>query len=107
MPTAGGETKQGGTSFTFVTDGIEGALAQARAAAGGNVLIAGGADTVQQYLRGRLVDEMQIHIAPLLLGGGTRLLDGLGPEPIELEVTRVIESPAVTHLKLRVASGQG
>jgi dihydrofolate reductase len=93
--------KQGGTSYTFVTDGPEAALERAREAAGDrNVAIGGGASVVQQYLRAGLLDELQIHVAPILLGGGTRLLDGL--DPLQLEVTRVIESPAVTHLKYRV-----
>jgi dihydrofolate reductase len=94
--------KKGGTTFTFVTDGIESALRQAQAAAGGkDVGIWGGANTIQQYLRARLVDEFQIHIAPLLLGGGVRLFDQ-APADLELETTRVLESPRVTHLKFRV-----
>jgi dihydrofolate reductase len=94
--------KEGGTTFTFVTEGIESALEQARAAAGDrNVAIGGGANTIQQYLAAGLVDELQVHIAPLFLGGGIRLFDELGPE-IELETTRVIESPKVTHLRFRV-----
>ena len=95
--------KEGGTSFTFVTDGIEAALEQARAAAGDkDVSLAGGADVVQQYLNAALLDELQIHVAPVFLGGGVRLFDRLGPDPIELEATRVIESPTVTHLRYRV-----
>ena len=96
-------TKQGGTTFTFVTEGSEAALEQARAAAEDkNVAVAGGASVAQQYLRTGLLDELQIHVAPLLLGDGVRLFDQLGTEPAQLEVTRVIESPAVTHLKYRV-----
>jgi dihydrofolate reductase len=96
-------TKQGGTTFTFVTEGSDAALARAREAAGDrNVAVAGGADVVQQYLRAGLLDEMQIHIAPLLLGDGVRLFDGLGANRPVLEVTRVIESPAVTHIRYRV-----
>jgi dihydrofolate reductase len=96
-------TKAGGTSFTFVTDGIESALEQAQGAAGDkDVYVAGGASIVQQYLRAGLLDELQIHVAPVLLGGGTRLLDDLGPDPAKLEATRVIESPNVTHLRYRV-----
>jgi dihydrofolate reductase len=95
--------KQGGTTFKFVTDGIEAALDQARAAAGNkDVAVAGGASVVQQYLKAGLLDELQIHVVPLLLGGGVRLLDQLGSEQVELECTRVIQSPAVTHLKYRV-----
>jgi dihydrofolate reductase len=95
--------KEGGTTFTFVTDGIESALRQAQAEAGErNVSIAGGAETIQQYLMAGLVDELQIHLAPLVLGGGIRLLEGLDGGEIELEQTGVIESPAVTHLSFRV-----
>ncbi|HEX7524771.1 MAG TPA: dihydrofolate reductase family protein, partial [Gaiellaceae bacterium] len=96
-------TKQGGTTFTFVTEGLDAALTQARAAAGDkDVAVAGGADVVQQCLRAGLIDEMQIPLSPLLLGGGVRLFDGLGPELPTLEATRVIESPAVTHIRYRV-----
>ncbi len=70
--------KDGGTTFTFVTDGIESAFAQAEEAAGGkDIGLAGGADVAQQFLRAGLVDEMQLHVVPVLLGGGTRLLDNL------------------------------
>ena len=93
--------KEGGTTFTFV-NGIESALEQARGAAGvKDVAIGGGANTIQQFLSAGLIDEFQIHIAPLLLGGGTRLLER-APADLELELTRVIESPRVTHLKYRV-----
>src|SRR5688500_16899949 len=86
-------TKQGGTTFTFVTEGIESALEQARAAAGDkDVAIAGGANAIQQFLSAGLIDELQIHIAPILLGGGTRLFDQ-GAANVTLETTRVIESP--------------
>jgi dihydrofolate reductase len=96
-------TKQGGTTFTFVTDGIEAALEDARAAAAEkDVLVAGGASVAQQYLRAGLLDELQIHLAPILLGGGVRLFDELGPNEVELEATRVVESPTVTHLRFRV-----
>jgi dihydrofolate reductase len=98
-------TKEGGTTFTFVTDGIGAALEQARAAAGDrNVHIAGGASVVQQYLRAGELDELQIHVSPILLGSGTRLFDDLGPALPGLEITRVIDSPAVTHLRYRVAN---
>ena len=93
--------KEGGTSFTFVTEGIEAALGQARAAAGGkDVQVGGGAELVQQYLNAGLLDELNIHLVPVLLGnGGVRLLDRL--EPTELELTRVIGSDAITHLRYR------
>ncbi|MFI2370677.1 dihydrofolate reductase family protein [Streptomyces sp. NPDC018833] len=95
--------KQGGTSFTFVTDGIHSALEQARAAAGGrNVDIAGGADTVRQFLRAGLVDELQLHVVPVLLGEGLRLFDRIGPEQRKLEPIRVVDTPRATHLKYRV-----
>jgi dihydrofolate reductase len=95
--------KQGGTTFTFVTDGIESALEQARAAAGEkDVLVAGGADVVQQYLRAGLVEEFQLHVAPLFLGGGVRLFDKLDDDAAKLELVRVVDSPAVTHLRYRV-----
>lgn len=89
--------------FTFVTDGIESALAQARAAAGDkDVVIGGGANVIQQYLAARLVDELRLHIAPVLLGAGKRLFGHLGGPPIELERTGVIESPYATHMFLTV-----
>jgi dihydrofolate reductase len=95
--------RQGGTTFHFVTEGIEGALERAREAAGGkDVRIAGGANVVQQFLEAGLVDEIQVHLAPVLLGDGVRLFDRIDPEPVELEVTRVIDSPKVTHLRYRV-----
>jgi dihydrofolate reductase len=92
---------QGGTTFTFVTDGIESALEQARAAAGDkDVEIAGGAATVRQYLAAGLLDELVLHLVPVVLGAGERLFDGVSG--ISLEPTEVIASPAVTHLRYRV-----
>ena len=93
--------KQGGTSYVFVTDGAEAALAQAQASAGDeDVEVGGGADVVRQFLSSGLLDELNIHLVPLLLGsGGVRLLDGAAPA--ELELTRVVESPHVTHLRYR------
>jgi dihydrofolate reductase len=97
--------KEGGTSFTFVTDGIEPALEQARAAAGDrDVSLAGGASVAQQYLSAGLLDELHLHVVPTLLGGGTRLFDGAVPDAIGLEPTRVISSPTVTHLRYRVVT---
>ena len=91
----------GGTTFTFVTDGIESALAQARkAAGGGDIAIAGGADTVNQYLAAGLIDELRLHVAPVLLGAGERLFDGVGDltlEPLDVRGTNL-----VTHLRYRV-----
>lgn len=95
--------KQGGTTFTFVTDGVEAALEQAREAAGDkDVAVGGGASAIQQYLAAGLLDELQIHLVPILLGGGVRLLDRLDPARVELECIGVIESPTVTHLRYRV-----
>jgi dihydrofolate reductase len=92
---------EGGTTFTFATDGIESALEQARTAAGDkDVMIAGGASAVQQYLAAGLLDELYLHIVPILLGAGERLLEGVG-DP-RLEPVKVIASPAVTHVKYRV-----
>jgi dihydrofolate reductase len=97
--------KDGGTTYTFVTDGIESALEQARAAAGGkDVSLGGGADVAQQYMRGGLLDELQLHVVPLLFGDGVRLFDDhVAALPGELELTRVAESPTgVTHLRYAV-----
>src|SRR5215216_2629508 len=88
-------------SFTFVSEGIEGALEQARAVAGRNdVLIGGGTKVIQQYLQSGLADEMRIHLAPVLLGAGIRLFDNVGP--MTFERTRIVESPFTTHLWYRV-----
>jgi dihydrofolate reductase len=92
------------TTFTFVTAGIESALEQAKAAAAGkDVTIGGGADAINQYLRAGLVDELELHVVPLVLGGGARLFDGVGPD-LGLEQIRVVDAPGVTHLKYRVGS---
>ena len=90
---------QGGTTYHFVTDGIESALAQARDAAGGkDVMLWGGAEVANQYLAAGLLDELELHVVPLLLGGGARLFDGVGPA-VKLEQVRAVEAPGVTHLK--------
>jgi dihydrofolate reductase len=94
--------KQGGTTFTFVTDGVESAVERAHAAAADkDVSVAGGASVAQQVLSAGQLDEMQIHLVPILLGSGTRLLENLSPD-VRLERTRVIDSPTVTHLRYRV-----
>lgn len=94
---------EGGTTFHFVTDGIESALEQARAAAGGqDVHIGGGAQCAQQYLKAGLIDEMELHVVPKLLGAGERLFDNLDGALPGLEQVRVIETPEVTHLKYRL-----
>jgi dihydrofolate reductase len=93
-------------TFTFVTDGIESAIRQAKAAAGDkNVTVVGGASTVQQCINAGLADELHIDIKPLLLGEGLRLFEHLGPEPIELEIINVMESPDITHLRFRMVKG--
>jgi dihydrofolate reductase len=93
---------QGGTTFTFVTDGIESALAQAQEAAGDqDVLVAGGAETIQQFLAAGLVDELFLHVVPVILGGGARLLENVGTP--RLEPVDVVASPGVTHIRYRVA----
>lgn len=97
---------QGGTTFHFVTDGIESALAQARKAAGGkDVTLGGGASVVRQYLAAGLLDEIEIHVVPLLLGGGARLLEPLDRSKVKLELLRVIGGPGVAHLRYRVLRG--
>jgi len=90
------------TTFTFHTDGIESALERARDAAGDkDVFIGGGADVINEYLAAGLIDELELHVAPILLGAGARLFDGVGPN-LKLEALRVIEAPGVAHLKYRV-----
>jgi dihydrofolate reductase len=93
---------QGSTPITIVTDGIESAIRQASAAAGDKNVTVGGANIAQQALQAGLIDEIYLHIVPLLLGSGTRLFDQPGPQPLELEVQQVIEAPGVTHIKYRV-----
>ena len=91
----------GGTTFFFVTDGIDSALAQAREAAGDlDVLLGGGADAVQQYLGAGLIDGFELHIVPVLLGEGERLFENVGD--LRVEQVRAIEAPGVTHIKYRV-----
>jgi dihydrofolate reductase len=92
---------QGGTTFTFVTNGIESAVEQARTAAGDkDVAIAGGASAVQQHLAAGMLDELYLHVVPIILGAGERLLEDVG-DPT-LEPVKVIASPTVTHIKYRV-----
>jgi dihydrofolate reductase len=95
---------EGGTTFTFVTDGVRSALDRARAAAGGkDVALGGGANVAQQFLKEGLIDDMQIHLVPVLLGDGARLFDNLGGAKVEPEITEVVDAPGVTHLTYRVA----
>jgi dihydrofolate reductase len=95
-------TMLGGTTFNFVTDGIASALEQARAAAGErDVSIAGGASTVRQVIAAGRLDELYLHIVPIVLGTGERLLEGVG-DPV-MEPIKVVASPAVTHIKYRMS----
>jgi dihydrofolate reductase len=90
-------------SFTFVIDGIESAIKQAKAIAGDkNIWVMGGANIAQQYIKADLFDELQIHIAPILFGQGTRLFEHIGSEHIKLESTRVLVTPGAIHLRYRV-----
>jgi dihydrofolate reductase len=94
----------GGTSFQFVTDGIESALKQAkRAAQGRDVWLAGGASVANQYLAAGLVDEIDVSIAPVILGSGARLFEGLDRGAIDLEQIRAVEAPGVTHIKYEIS----
>ena len=96
----------GGTTFTFVTDGIESALAQAREAAGEqDVIIGGGADVARQYLSAGLVDQMQLNVVPVLLGDGVRLFEAGAGAGLSLEPTLVVHTPDVTHLRYRIGRG--
>jgi dihydrofolate reductase len=91
---------QGGTTFHFVTDGIESALTRAKEAAKGqDVWLAGGASVANQYLAAGLVDEIDVSIAPVILGGGERLFEGLRPDALDLEQVRSVDAPGVTHIK--------
>lgn len=94
----------GDVTFTFVTEGPEALLEQARAAAADkDVCVSGGAETARQFLVAGLLDEVRIHVAPVILGGGLRLFDGVAPA--RLEMTRVLSSPGATHLRYRVRRG--
>jgi dihydrofolate reductase len=98
------EEMEGGTTFFFVTEGIQAAIEGAQAAAEGrNVAVSGGADVIQQALAAGLVDELQVHVAPILLGGGTRLFLE-GQDSIKLEAMRVVSSPRAAHLTFDVRS---
>jgi dihydrofolate reductase len=94
---------EGGTTFHFVTDGIESALERANDASGGkDVSLAGGARVIQQYLAARLLDEIEISLVPILLGNGERLFDNLGADLPELEQVDAVEAPGVAHLRYRL-----
>ncbi len=97
---------KGGTTFHFVADGIERALALAREAANGrDVRLWGGAHAVQQYMAAGLLDELELHVVPVLLGDGERLFDNLGDAEPQLEQVRAVDAPGVAHLKYRVRRG--
>jgi dihydrofolate reductase len=94
--------KQGGTTYTFVTDGTESAIKQAKAATGNkDIMVIGGANIIQHFLKAGWLDEIQIHLVPILLGEGTRLFDQLD-RSIELERIQVTEAPDVAHLGFRI-----
>ena len=97
------ETVDGGV-YTFVTDGIESALEQAKAAAGEkDVTVMGGARTGQQFIAAGLVDELSLHVVPVLLGAGTRMFENLGDAHMALEPLATVQTPRATHLRLRIA----
>jgi dihydrofolate reductase len=96
------QVPRGESRYTFVTDGVERAVERAKAAAGDRDVSLMGASVPQQALKAGLLDEIQIHLVPLLLGGGVRLFDHLGSETVELETIRVVDAPGVTHLRFRV-----
>jgi dihydrofolate reductase len=91
-----------GSPFTFVTDGVESAVEQARAAAGDKVVAVGAASIAQQCIKAGLLDEIHIDLVPVLLGDGVRLFNNLGDGQVELERTEIIEAPDVTHMTFRV-----
>jgi dihydrofolate reductase len=94
---------KGGTTYHFITDGIESALGQARHAAGDkDVVLWGGAQVINQYLAAGLLNELELHVVPVLLGDGARLFDELGGSEVKLEQVRAVEAPGVTHLKYKV-----
>jgi dihydrofolate reductase len=97
---------EGGTRYHFVTDGIERALEQAREAANGqDVRLWGGAQAINQYMAAGLLDVLELHVVPVLLGGGARLFENLGGAEVRLEQVRAVEAPGVTHLKYSVRPG--
>jgi len=96
---------EGGTTFSFVTDGIEAALQRARESGGGqDVMLSGGAEIINQYLAAGLLDELDLHVVPVLLGGGARLFEDLGDAEVALEQVRAVDAPGVTHIKYRVST---
>jgi dihydrofolate reductase len=104
VPTRGTPPEPASDWVHYVTDGVESAMAQAKAAAGDADVMVHGAELTQSLLRAGVLDELEIHLVPVLLGAGRRLFEHLGPEHIELERVRVIAGEGVTHLRYRVAS---
>jgi dihydrofolate reductase len=98
------EVPETSVPYTFVTDGIQSAIEQAKAAAGDKYVGLAGSQAAQQCLRAGLLDEIWLAVAPLLLGGGVRLFDHIGG-PVRLETINVVDAPGVTHLSYRVAGG--
>jgi dihydrofolate reductase len=95
--------REGGTSFTFVTDGIDSAIEQARAAANGkDVAISGGGNLLRQVIRAGLLDQLELHVSPVLIGDGMRLFDAAEHEAVELTPARVLDTPDVTHIRYKV-----
>jgi dihydrofolate reductase len=93
---------QGGTTFYFVNEGVHVALEQARdAASGKDIILGGGAEVAQQYLKAGLIDEMEIHLVPILLGDAARLFENTGAKQTGYECVRVVNSPSVSHYKYR------
>jgi dihydrofolate reductase len=96
------DVPQGEATYTFVTDGVESAVEQAKKVAGDRYVSLMGSAVPQQCVRAGLLDEIQVHLVPVLLGGGVRLFDHLGTDRVDLEVLRVVDAPGVTHLRYRV-----
>ncbi len=96
------DVPHGESRYTFVTDGVASAVEQAKEAAGDRYVSLMGSSVPQQCLRAGLLDEVQIHLVPVLLGAGVRLFDQLGSDSVELEILRVVDAPGVTHLRYRV-----
>jgi dihydrofolate reductase len=98
------ENPPAGSVYTVVTDGIESALQQAKAAAGGKAVAVSGADVGQQFIRAGLVDEFSVHFVPVLFGSGTRMFERITDEHIQLEVAEVIDTPTATHVRYRIVN---
>lgn len=104
VPTRGEPPAPASELVHYVTDGVESSMRQAKAAAGDANVLVHGADLAQSCLRARVLDELEIHLVPVLLGEGRRLFERLGADPVDLELTRVVDAPGVTHLRYRVTA---